>query len=359
MDYDDRHNNEDAIYSQKKNDKISFEELTKRDKVLVNKIINDDTFAFDFFHEKCRPLISKIIWTIYGNNADYEELVNELYLLLKKPNVRGEYWHSLRTFDYRTTLFDWIKLVAVRHFYTPSTEIFNVPSTVLESGMAEKMFSELRRSDYRKFMWFKYIDRLDDEAIADKLRVERSQLQSLSRRAIRQLKSIIENSYPEYLNELFLNHDVTEIEIDESKEPSFVINGNECQDEKIDIHSYLDSMPNERYRYVVKALYLDDKAPEELAQEMGTPVSNIYNIKSRALDQLRDIVLYSNEISNLSKYINSIIDDRKRKILFSIFIEKKSYTEVYSDLKITEVEFKKLKKDAIKEIKNKIFKAKS
>ena len=81
MDYDDRYNEEDTINPQKKDDeKKSFEELTKRDRELVNKIIGDDNYAYEFFHEMCRPLLSKIIWTIYGNNADYEELVNELYV---------------------------------------------------------------------------------------------------------------------------------------------------------------------------------------------------------------------------------------------------------------------------------------
>lgn len=94
----------------------SREELIEKEKAVVARICSDDDFAYYFFHEKCRPLFSKILWTVFGNNSDYDELVNELYLLLKKPNVDGEYWHALKTYDYRTTLFDWIKTVAVRHF---------------------------------------------------------------------------------------------------------------------------------------------------------------------------------------------------------------------------------------------------
>lgn len=99
--------------------------------------------------------------------------------------------------------------------------------------------------------------------------------------------------------------------------------------------------------------------PEELALEMSTPVSNIYNIKKRALDQLRDLAIYFNEISNLEKYINLISDDIKREILTSLFIERASYEAVCSKMNITEVKLKKLKKEAIKELRNKIFKAKS
>ena len=99
--------------------------------------------------------------------------------------------------------------------------------------------------------------------------------------------------------------------------------------------------------------------PEELASEMNTPLSNIYNIKKRALDQLRDLAIYFNEICNLEKYINLISDDIKKEILISLFIERVSYEVVCSKLNITEVKLKKLKKDAMKELKSKIFKAKS
>ena len=344
----------------KKNDNITpFEESKKQWKALIDRICCDDDFAYLFFHEKCRPLFSKILWKLYENNADYDELVNELYLLLKKPDSKGEMWHALKPYDYRTSLFDWIKTVAVRHFYTPSEEIFLIPISIVESGLAEEMFSKLRKAVYRKFMCFKYLDLLDDEIIAVKLHLERSQLAPLSRKAIRQLKSIVANQYPEYYSELFNKSEIIEVDIEDHSNSKVNTCEESNQERHIDVFQYLDAMPNKYYRKVIKALFLDDIAPEKLALEMGTPVSNIYNIKSRGLDQLRDVALYSNEISNLEKYIKLVSDDRNRTILTSIFIEKKDYDVVCSELKITEVQFKKFKKDAIKEIKNKIFKTKS
>lgn len=343
----------------KEDNKIPFEESMKQWKALIDRICSDDDFAYLFFHEKCRPLFSKILWKLYGNNADYDELVNELYLLLKKPDSKGEMWHALKTYDYRTSLFDWIKTVAVRHFYTPSEEIFLIPDSMVESGLAEEMFSKLRKAVYRKFMCFKYLDLFDDETIAVKLHLERSQLAPLSRKAIRQLKTIVANQYPEYYSELFNKSEIIEVDIDEHSDSKANTDEVSTQENHIDVFQYLEAMPNKYYRKVIKALFLDDIAPEKLALEMGTPVSNIYNIKSRGLDQLRDVALYSNEISNLEKYIKLVSDDRNRTILTSIFIEKKDYDIVCSELKITEVQFKRLKKDAIKEIKNKIFKEKS
>lgn len=336
-----------------------FDESKKQWKALIDRICCDDDFAYYFFHEKCRPLFSKILWKLYGNNADYDELVNELYLVLKKPDSKGEMWHALKTYDYRTSLFDWIKTVAVRHFYTPSSESFALPEAIVESGFAEELFSNLNKAIYRKFMCFKYLDLLDDETIATKLHLERAQLAPLSRKAIKQLKSLVANKYPEYYSELFNKTDLIEVDIDEHSDSKVSIDEENNQENHIDVFQYLDAMPNKYYKKVIKALFLDDMTPETLAIEMDTPVSNIYNIKSRGLDQLRDIALYSNEISNLEKYIKLVSDDRNRMILTSIFIEKKDYDVVCSELKITEVQFKKFKKDAIKEIKNKIFKAKS
>jgi len=58
----------------------TWENVRKHDECVIKRICDDDKFAYYFFHEKCRPLFSKILWTIYGNNADYDELVNEMYL---------------------------------------------------------------------------------------------------------------------------------------------------------------------------------------------------------------------------------------------------------------------------------------
>ena len=82
--------------------------LILREKSVIERICRDDNYAYYFFHEKCRPLLSKIMWTMFGNNADFDELVNELFLKLKSPNSNGEMWYSLKIFDHRTSLFDFL-----------------------------------------------------------------------------------------------------------------------------------------------------------------------------------------------------------------------------------------------------------
>ena len=209
---------------------------------------------------------------------------------------------------------------------------------------------------YRKYMWFKYVEQMEDTQIAIKLDIEKSELKSLSRRTFRQFKTVVELHFPEYYDSMFAKEDGKEIDLNDI---SNNLSSKADNETKLDINQYLQAMPNERYRHVIYSLFIKDMKPEELALEMNTPVSNIYNLKKRALDQLRDLAIYFNEISNLAKHINLISDDIKREILISLFIERASYEAVCSRLNITEVKFKKIKKEAIKELRNKIFKARS
>lgn len=337
------------------NNRLDKEELVKRDKGIIERICNDDNYAYYFFHEKCKPLFCNILWKIYGNNADYDELVNELYLLLKKPDKNGDLWHNLKTFDYRTSLFDWIKIVAIRFFYTPCDEYITIPKSFIDSGFIEEVIAKLKTGESRKFIYFKYIKQLDNETLAEKLKIDSNQLSKLSRRSIKSLNSVIKNDYPEYYNSIFGKKEIKIIDIDDTINKSSD-NSISTQESKIDIDSYLESMLNDRYRYVLTSLFLKEISPEDLAVEMNTPVSNIYNIKKRALDQIRDVIIYYQEIQNLNKYIDLIPDDRKRNILISIFIKREDYETICSNLHITEKCFKQLKKEAIKELKKLIFK---
>lgn len=67
----------------------------------------------------------------------------------------------------------------------------------------------------------------------------------------------------------------------------YVHNSGTTLEQKMDIHSALQKMPNARYRQVIEVLDLQDVRPEKLAKEMNVTVDNLYNIHRRALLQLR------------------------------------------------------------------------
>lgn len=336
--------------------RLPMKELIERDKIIVERICNDDNFAYYFFHEKCRPLFSNIIWTIYNNNADYDELVNDLYVYLKEPNKDGEYWHRLNTFDYRTSLFDWIKTVAVRKFYTPSNEVFRIPERMLELGVAKDLFLQIKIAKYRNFLYYNYVLNLSGTQLLDKLGIEESQLSALSRGSIKYFKSFLKNNHPEYYDIFFYDKSANKRDIPISPNLPISTGEKNVVELSIDAQNYLASMPNERYRYVIKSIFLDDKSPEELSEELNTPVSNIYNIKSRGIEQLRDIAIVSGEVDKIERFINMVDNDRFRKIIHSIFIDKDDYDAICLELGFTKSQFNNEKKAAMKELKSLIFK---
>ena len=58
-----------------------------------------------------------------------------------------------------------------------------------------------------------------------------------------------------------------------------------------DLERLFDIMPNKRYVYVLRRLVLEDRDPEQLAQEMNVTTANLYNIKRRAMAQLTFVAL--------------------------------------------------------------------
>ena len=50
-------------------------------------------------------------------------------------------------------------------------------------------------------------------------------------------------------------------------------------------------MKNQRYALVIRLLMIEDKTPEEVAQQLCVTVDNLYNIKRRAMQALTEVAL--------------------------------------------------------------------
>ena len=332
--------------------RLPLDDRIKRDKEIVERICTDESYAYEFLHNKCRPLISKILWTMFGNDLDYDELVNELYIHLKKPGADGLFWHNLRTFDYRTSIYDWIKTVAVRLFYTPSSEVFEMPQEIIDSGLAERIILDISIPQYRKYLWLFYIEKETKDDIILKLDIQNGEYTKLARQSIKSFKSCVKNRYPDYYELLFARSDHRETEANER----YLRDNSSSVEAGIDIKHYLASMPNQTYKEVLTLYFLDGLSPEEIAQRIGTRVENVYNLKLRGLDQIRDIIILSGEIENIESYIAKVTDDRNSMLLNSIFVKKMSYEEIMLKMGFSEHAYKKAKRLAIINLRTIIFK---
>lgn len=82
------------------------------DREIIQRLIDhDDKVTRWFFYEKCRPLFLAIMRYVFKYPVNYDEFVNEIYLLLMEDDA-----HRLRQFDFRSSPYQWIKTVALRHF---------------------------------------------------------------------------------------------------------------------------------------------------------------------------------------------------------------------------------------------------
>ena len=74
-------------------------------------IARDERVTQQFFFGDCRSLFSSIIRHVFSYEVDYDEFVNEFYLYLMEDEA-----YRLKQFQGRSTIYQWLKVVAIRYF---------------------------------------------------------------------------------------------------------------------------------------------------------------------------------------------------------------------------------------------------
>ena len=74
-------------------------------------IARDERVTQQFFFGNCRPLFLSIIRNVFSYEVDYDEFVNEFYLHLMENDA-----YRLRQFQGRSTIYQWMKVIAIRYF---------------------------------------------------------------------------------------------------------------------------------------------------------------------------------------------------------------------------------------------------
>lgn len=71
----------------------------------------DNRITEQFFYVKCRPLLMTVMRLVFRHPVDYDEMVSELYDYLMADDCA-----KLRSFQFRSSIYQWLKVVAIRHF---------------------------------------------------------------------------------------------------------------------------------------------------------------------------------------------------------------------------------------------------
>ena len=189
------------------------------DQDIIQALIDrDERVTQQFFFRSCRPLFTSVIRHVFSYEVDYDEFVSEFYLYLMENDA-----HRLRQFEGRSTIYQWLKITAIRYFIAKRKRLVNMEAS------SEKQ----------------------QEAVMRKEQVDSEQAMTA----------------------------------------------------QMDINRLFALMKNKRYAHVIRRLVLEEAEPKAVAQELGTNVDNLYNIKKRAIAALTEIALKEAKRHEKSIYI--------------------------------------------------------
>ena len=79
--------------------------------IISSLIARDPKVTSQFFFKDCRPLFLSVIRRVFGAQiVDYDEIISEIYILLMENDAK-----KLRSFKFESTLYQWLKTIAIRH----------------------------------------------------------------------------------------------------------------------------------------------------------------------------------------------------------------------------------------------------
>ena len=112
------------------------------DKEIVQKLIDRDAVVTrEFFFTSCRPLFLSIIRFVFSYKVDYDEFVNDFYLYLMENDA-----YRLRQFQGRSSIYQWMKIVAIRFFILKRDELIEDES---KEGLLDNV-AKTESVDYEK-----------------------------------------------------------------------------------------------------------------------------------------------------------------------------------------------------------------
>ena len=166
-------------------------------------IARDEKVTARFFVGNCRPLFLSIIRNVFSYEVDYDEFVNEFYLYLMENDA-----HRLRQFQGRSSIYQWMKVVAIRYFMAKrDSMIDNVSDEALLDSIVqnetvdeetattarmdiEYLFSQMPNKRYVHVIRRLVLQEAEPKVVAKELMTNVDNLYNIKKRAIAALTEI-------------------------------------------------------------------------------------------------------------------------------------------------------------------------
>jgi DNA-directed RNA polymerase specialized sigma24 family protein len=180
------------------------------DQEIIKGLIGHDEYVTkDFFFVKCKPLFFSIMNIVFDYKVEYDEMVNELYLYLMENDAI-----KLRNFEYRSSLYQWLKILAIRFFIKKRTRMIDNVSgeppydrqdhiAALESDVAveydmERLFEAMPTKRYVYVIRRLILEDCEPEELAREMNITTANLYNIKRRSMAQLTRIALNDTRKY-----------------------------------------------------------------------------------------------------------------------------------------------------------------
>jgi len=165
--------------------------------IIKGLIARDNHLTKEFLFVKCRPLFYSIMKLVFDYEVNYDELVNELYIYLMEDDAA-----KLRHFQYRSSVYQWLKVLAVRFFIKKRTRMIDDNSqetpydvdgqttqdlaTAAEYDL-ERLFEAMPTKRYVYVIRRLMLEGCDPEELAREMNITTANLYNIKRRSMAQL----------------------------------------------------------------------------------------------------------------------------------------------------------------------------
>lgn len=182
--------------------------MTDRE-IIQGLIARDNRVTKEFFFDKCRPLFCSIMQKVFDYEVEYDEMVNELYVYLMENDAI-----KLRNFEYRSTVYQWLKILAIRFFihkrgqmiddmsretpYNGIQQTIEAETDMTAEGDMERLFDYMPNKRYVMVIRRLILEDWEPEQLAKEMNITTANLYNIKRRAMAQLTRAALNDIKEY-----------------------------------------------------------------------------------------------------------------------------------------------------------------
>ena len=180
------------------------------DKEIIEGLIaRDNRVTEEFFFDKCRPLFCSIMKKVFDYEVEYDEMVNELYVYLMENDAI-----KLRNFEYRSSVYQWLKVLAIRFFihkrgrmiedtsqetpYDGRQQAADAERDMTAEGDMERLFDNMPSKRYVYVIRRLILEDWEYEDLAKDMNITTANLYNIRRRAMAQLTRIALNDIKNY-----------------------------------------------------------------------------------------------------------------------------------------------------------------